>query len=59
MEADHEEEADAGNEAGKKRHRDIQSKRTRKEMKKMKKRSNRYNNNKRSPFWKRGKKRRR
>lgn len=59
MEAEHEAEADEGNEAGIKRHMDIQSKRTRKEMKKMKKRSDRYNNNKRTPFWKRWKRKRR
>lgn len=43
----------AAQEEGRQRHMDIQSKRTKKEMKRNKRRSKRYNKNRREPFWKR------
>jgi len=52
-------EEDASNEAAKKRHLEIQSKSTRKEMRRLKKMSQRHNTNRRAPFWKRSKRRKR
>jgi hypothetical protein len=52
-------EEEASNDAAKKRHLDIQSKSTRKEMRRLKKMSERHNTNRRAPIWKRSKRRKR
>jgi len=52
-------EEEAANKAALKKHMDIQSKSTRKEMRRLKKMSQRHNTNRRAPFWKRSKRRKR
>jgi len=51
-EQDRQAEQQAAEEEGRQRHKDIQSKQTRKEMKRYEKQSKRYNNNRKEPFWK-------